>query len=96
MAGGRMRMGTYLLFIRYEITDNEYTSWRDLGVVIYLSNELSKETVSSVTIEGIKMPAIVATPTHITATYELYSTKKTNMIYMVFVLVRLKCLLMKY
>lgn len=78
MAGGRMRMGTYLLFIRYEITDNEYTSWRDLGVVIYLSNELSKETVSSVTIEGIKMPAVISKPIHITATYELYDYSRED------------------
>lgn len=78
MAGGRMRMGTYLLFIRYEITDNEYTSWRDLGVVIYLSSELSKEVISSVTIEGAKVAAMVDVPTHVTATYELYDYSRED------------------
>ena len=78
--GGRMRNGTYLLFIRYEITENEFSSWKDLGVVIYLSPNLTSNIISSVTLQG---------PGNSTATYDIrdYSREdleyNTNSIYAV-------------
>lgn len=52
--GGKMRTGTYLLFIRFEISDKEYTSWKDLGVVIYLSGNATQHLISSMTAQGYK------------------------------------------
>lgn len=60
--GGRMRNGTYLLFIRFEISDNEFSSWKDLGVVIYLSPSLTSNIISSVTLQG---------PSNTTSTYDI-------------------------
>lgn len=60
--GGRMRNGTYLLFIRFEISDNEFSSWKDLGVVIYLSPNLTSNIISSVTLQG---------PSNTTSTYDI-------------------------
>lgn len=59
---GRMRNGTYLLFIRFEISDNEFSSWKDLGVVIYLSPSLTSNIISSVTLQG---------PSNTTSTYDI-------------------------
>lgn len=69
--GGRMRNGTYLLFIRFEINDNEYSSWKDLGVVIYLSPSLTSNIISSATMQG---------GNNQTATYEIrdYAREDTD------------------
>lgn len=61
--GGRMRVGTYLVFIRYEINDNEYTGWRDLGIVIYNKSTIKEEVISSITLQGYKDSTSVAAPT---------------------------------
>lgn len=52
--GGKMRTGTYLMFIRFEISNKEYTSWKDLGIVIYLSNPETQHTISSMTAQAYK------------------------------------------
>lgn len=70
--GGRMRNGTYLLFIRFEISDNEFSSWKDLGVVIYLSSSLTSNIISSVTLQG---------PSNTTSTYDIRDYARENIEY---------------
>lgn len=70
--GGRMKNGTYLLFIRYEISDNEFSSWKDLGIVIYLSPNLTSNIVSSVTLQG---------PGNTTATYDIRDYSREDLEY---------------
>lgn len=50
--GGRMRVGTYLVFIRFEISNHEYTSWKDLGTIIYIDAPFKTGSISSITLQG--------------------------------------------
>ena len=50
--GGRMRVGTYLVFIRFEISNYEYTSWKDLGTIIYIDAPFKTGSISSITLQG--------------------------------------------
>lgn len=54
VSGGKSRCGTYILYYRYKTAEDEYTGWRNLGLVIKLEPQLDNEIVSSITVQGYK------------------------------------------
>ena len=54
VSGGKSRCGTYILYYRYKTSEDEYTGWRNLGIVIKIEPQLDNEIVSSITVQGYK------------------------------------------